>query len=186
MKLIVGLGNPGNEYNRTRHNVGFEILDNYAKKHNFEIKKEKFNGLYENIEINHEKIIFLKPQSFMNLSGTVVKKYLDYFKIGNEDLLVIHDDLDISLGNIKLKEKGRCAGHNGLRNIEQCINSQEFKRIKIGISRNDNIKSHVLGKFSVDEQKKIDNIVPKLFEIIDLFNIEKFDNIMNKYNIKNN
>ena len=103
MKLIVGLGNPGKEYEKTRHNMGFMVIDHYCNKHNICDFKEKFNGLYCKTIINGELIIFLKPLSFMNLSGTVVRKYLDYYNIDINDLLVIHDDLDMPTAKIKLK-----------------------------------------------------------------------------------
>ena len=102
MKLIVGLGNPGKEYENTRHNAGFLVIDYYAKKNNLSSWKEFKNGLYCEMNCNGEKILFLKPQSYMNLSGEVVRKYVEYFKINIEDVVIIHDDMDINIGNIKL------------------------------------------------------------------------------------
>ena len=137
MKLIVGLGNPGKEYENTRHNIGFMVIDNYLKNEKF---KTKFNGMYLKKVINNEEVIFLKPLSYMNLSGEVVKKYVNYFKINLSDLLIISDDLDMPCFKIKLKYKGSSGGHNGLKNIIQNINTEEFKRLKIGISNNLNIE----------------------------------------------
>ncbi|MDE6292442.1 MAG: aminoacyl-tRNA hydrolase, partial [Bacilli bacterium] len=112
MKLIVGLGNPGKEYQSTRHNVGFMVLDSYLG----EVKwSSKFNGLYYQTNINGEKYIFLKPQSYMNLSGGVIRKYVDYFKINIEDILVIQDDLDLSVGKIRIKINSSAGGHNGIK-----------------------------------------------------------------------
>ena len=147
MKLIVGLGNPGKEYENTRHNIGFMVIDNYLKNEKF---KTKFNGMYLKKVINNEEVIFLKPLSYMNLSGEVVKKYVNYFKINLSDLLIISDDLDMPCFKIKLKYKGSSGGHNGLKNIIQNINTEEFKRLKIGISNNLNIdtKSYVLIKLN--------------------------------------
>src|SRR5574344_2330767 len=147
MKLIVGLGNPGKVYENTRHNMGFMTIDNYAKKKNIDINKNKFNGLYGEYNYRGEKIILLKPCSYINLSGEVIKKYVDYFKIDINDLLIIHDDLDIPLGNIKLKPSGSSGGHNGLKNIELNLKRKDYKRIKIGISNNKMIdtKDYVLG-----------------------------------------
>ena len=154
MKLIVGLGNPGKKYEKTRHNIGFMMLDKYVDKKNIMDKWSlKFNGLYIQTEINKNKVIFLKPQSFMNLSGGVVKKYVDYFKINIEDILIISDDLDLNIGNFKLKDKGSSGGHNGLKDIENNLGTNEYKRLKIGISNNKNIdtKDYVLGKINSDE-----------------------------------
>ena len=181
MKLIVGLGNPGKEYENTRHNIGFMVIDNYLKNEKF---KTKFNGMYLKKVINNEEVIFLKPLSYMNLSGEVVKKYVNYFKINLSDLLIISDDLDMLCFKIKLKYKGSSGGHNGLKNIIQNINTEEFKRLKIGISNNLNIdtKSYVLSKFNQEELEKLH----KKFEITnniinDFINLD-FEKVMSKYN----
>lgn len=181
MKLIVGLGNPGKEYENTRHNIGFMVINNYLKNEKF---KTKFNGMYLKKVINNEEVIFLKPLSYMNLSGEVVKKYVDYFKINLSDLLIISDDLDMPCFKIKLKYKGSSGGHNGLKNIIQNINTEEFKRLKIGISNNLNIdtKSYVLSKFNQEELEKLH----KKFEITnniinDFINLD-FEKVMSKYN----
>jgi len=133
MKLIVGLGNPGKEYENTRHNTGFMAIDEYAKINNIDFNKNKFDGLYTDILVNNEKVILLKPQKYMNLSGEVIYKYMDYFKIKKEDILIIYDDMDLDVGTFKIRFKGGSAGHNGLKNIESNISSNEYKRIKIGI-----------------------------------------------------
>ena len=133
MKLIVGLGNPGKEYEKTRHNTGFMALDSFAQKNGVVIDKKKYNGLYADATINGEKIILLKPQTFMNLSGECVRKYVDYFKIKVEDILVINDDLDLEVGRLRLRRNGDSAGHNGLKNIELNLGTKDFKRLKIGI-----------------------------------------------------
>ena len=181
MKLIVGLGNPGKEYENTRHNIGFMAIDNYLKNEKF---KTKFNGMYLKKVINNEEVIFLKPLSYMNLSGEVVKKYVNYFKINLSDLLIISDDLDMPCFKIKLKYKCSSGGHNGLKIIIQNINTEEFKRLKIGISNNLNIdtKSYVLSKFNQEELEKLH----KKFEITnniinDFINLD-FEKVMSKYN----
>ena len=161
MKLIVGLGNPGKEYENTRHNIGFMVIDNYLKNEKF---KTKFNGMYLKKVINNEEVIFLKPLSYMNLSGEVVKKYVNYFKINLSDLLIISDDLDMPCFKIKLKYKGSSGGHNGLKNIIQNINTEEFKRLKIGISNNLNIDRMLYmpdGKISYYDKE----VVKKIMEI---------------------
>lgn len=183
MKLIVGLGNPGKEYENTRHNIGFMILDNYVKEKNI-VFKEKFNGLYAKLMVNNEQIILLKPLSFMNLSGTVVRKYMDYFKIKNEDLFVIHDDLDLPFGKIKIKSKGSSGGHNGIKNIISEIHTEEFARFKIGISNNKNIdtKDYVLGHFSKEDLDLINKIFAFSNNIIDDFISLNIEKVMSKYN----
>ncbi len=183
MKLVVGLGNPGKEYNNTRHNIGFHIIEKYVGSKNFIFNKEKFNGLYTEININGEKIIFLKPQSYMNNSGIVIKKYIDYFKISVDDTLIIYDDMDLEIGNYKLKTNSGSAGHNGLKSIEQNLKTKNYKRLKVGISKNNIEKSlYVLGKFSLENQKVIKSIESELFNIIDDFFVLTFEKLMTKYN----
>lgn len=183
MKLVVGLGNPGKEYENTRHNIGFMMIDRIVKEYNL-VEKEKMNGLYYELKIGDEKIYLLKPLSYMNLSGTVVKKYMDYFKINSEDILIIHDDLDLPVGTHKLREKGSSGGHNGLKSIEQNIGTSEYKRIKIGISNNKEIdtKDYVLGKFSKAEKEELNKFINQAPEIINDYIKLSFQNLMNKYN----
>lgn len=187
MKLIVGLGNPGREYECTRHNVGFMVIDKLIEYYNCDNMKNKFGGLYSETTINNEKVIFLKPQEYINLSGIVIKRYVDYFKIDISDILVINDDLDLKTGNIKIKMSGGSGGHNGLKNIEFCLETKDYKRIKIGISNNKQIdtKDYVLGKIDDDDMKLIKSIVEMFPTIInDYFNMS-FSNLMTKYNKKN-
>ena len=186
MKLIVGLGNPGKEYENTRHNAGFRFIDEYAKSKNLNINKEKFKGLYTTYKTKTENIILLKPQKYMNLSGEVVKSYMDFFKINKEDILIITDDLDTEIGHLKLKSKGSSAGHNGLKNIEQNIGTKEYKRVKIGISNDKNKDKidYVIGKVSKEELDKMNRVNKYSEELIDGFLTMNFDNVMNKYNSK--
>ena len=184
MKLIVGLGNPGKEYENTRHNAGYRFIDEYAKIKNLEIKKKKFNGFYTSFIQSKEKIILLKPAKFMNLSGEVVKDFIDYFKINIENVLIIVDDLDTKRGNIKLKYKGSSGGHNGLKNIEENLQTKEYKRLKIGISNNNdkNKIDYVIGKVEKEELKKLNEVNKLAKDIIDDFIKLPFDKVMNKYN----
>ena len=188
MKLIVGLGNPGKEYENTRHNIGFMVVDNYIlKKGISDSWKNKFNGLYLEANIKGEKVIFLKPQSYMNLSGGVVSQFVNFYKINLDDIIVISDDLDLLTGNFKLKPNGSCGGHNGLRDIEKCLGTQEYKRLKVGISKNNDIdtKDYVLSKISKDDLKIYESLFDDfVFVIDDFFNIS-FKELMNKYNSKN-
>lgn len=186
MKLIVGLGNPGKEYENTRHNAGFKFIDKFAKSKNLEFNKEKFNGLYAEFNYKDEKIILLKPQKYMNLSGEVVIKFKDFFKINLEDILIICDDLDTELGKIKIKYKGSSGGHNGLKNIENHLHSNEYKRIKIGISSNKNHNKidYVIGKMPKEDLNILEKVTDNAEQILtDFLNIS-FDNLMNKYNRK--
>ena len=188
MKLIVGLGNPGNTYNNTRHNIGFMFIDYYLNEINVDVVwKKKFDGLYYKININGNDVIFLKPQTFMNLSGISVRKVIDYFNIKVDDIIVISDDLDLNLGNFKLKSSGSSGGHNGLKSIEQNINTNQFKRLKIGISNNKmiNTKDYVLNSFSESEKIILDDLFKKLRFVLNDYFILSFSELMNRYNMKN-
>ena len=182
--MIVGLGNPGKEYENTRHNCGFMIVDEYARKYNITSFKTKFNGLYAKVYRNGEYFILLKPLSFMNLSGTVVKKYASFFKIKPEDILVIHDDLDLPVGKIKIKFKGSSGGHNGIRNIIDNLKTEVFPHFKIGIGKDDNIPyiNYVIGKFSKLDLEKINKIYSFSSDVIDDFLDLDIEKVMSKYN----
>lgn len=184
MKLIVGLGNPGKEYINTRHNVGFMVLD-YFLGNNLKWK-EKFNGLYYESLIEGEKVIFLKPLTFMNLSGEAVVKYKNYFNLDIEDILVIHDDMDIDLGKYKLKRNSSSGGHNGIKSIINSLNSNAFLRLKIGITHNKNIDTvdYVLGKFNEKEMDLLKSNFRVYEEIIRSFVVNGIDKTMNIYNTK--
>lgn len=186
MKMIVGLGNPGKEYEKTRHNVGFSVLDFFANSHSFSISKEKFNGLYEIVNFKNETVLFLKPLSYMNLSGEVIRKFVDYYKISLDDILIIHDDLDLDLGCYRLRYKGSSGGHNGLKNIELHLNSNNYKRLKVGISNNRMLdtKDYVLQKFSLEEFDVLKALFPIFEKLICDFLIFPFDVLMNCYNKK--
>ena len=186
MKLIVGLGNPGKEYEKTRHNIGFMVLDKYASKNSLSFTKEKFQGLYTDFQLNGEKIILLKPQSYMNLSGEVVGRFVDFYKIDINDILIIHDDLDLQIGTFKLKPMGSSGGHNGLKNIELHLATRNYKRLKIGISNNKKIdtKDYVLGKLNSSEQESLNSVLDTSLDIIDDFLKINFDLLKNRYNKK--
>lgn len=184
MKLIVGLGNPGKEYENTRHNAGFRFIDNYANTNNLTFNKEKFKGLYTEFVKNGEKIILLKPQKYMNLSGEVIKDFIKFYKINLEDILIIYDDLDTEKGTIKIRYKGSSGGHNGLKNIENHLKTKEYKRIKIGIGKDKNRDKidYVIGKIPSNELEIINKPINQSKQIIDDYLEMNFDNFMNKYN----
>lgn len=181
MKLIVGLGNPGKEYASTRHNIGFIVLDDFLG----DVKwSKKFNGLYYETNINGEKYIFLKPQSYMNLSGGVVASFAKFYKINIEDILVIQDDLDLPVGKFRIKINSSAGGHNGIKDIISCLNSDAFARIKVGISNDKSIdtKDYVLGIFNKIELDNIKDQEKDIFDIIEHFNYSKIEELMNRYN----
>ena len=184
--MIVGLGNPGKEYKDTRHNMGFMFIDNFASTLGIKLEKEKFQGLYDIVEIEDEKVLLLKPQSFINLSGEVIRRFVDYYKINIADILIISDDLDQEIGRFKLKYQGSSGGHNGLKNIEQNLNTSEYKRLKIGISNNKLIdtKDYVLGKISKEDKDIICNLYPIVDNILRDFIKLDFSMVMNKHNRK--
>lgn len=186
MKLIVGLGNPGKEYDKTRHNMGFMALDNYINRNNLGSFKEKFNGLYLDTKVGGERVIFLKPLTYMNLSGQAVKKYMDYYKISIEDILIICDDLDMPIGKLKLKQISSSGGHNGLKDIESNLGSNAYKRLKLGIGKNKNIdtKDYVLGKFSKSDVEVISKELDIVNDIIDDFVKLNLGDLSSKYNGK--
>ena len=183
-KLIVGLGNPGKEYVNTRHNTGFIVIDYYAEKKGLSFKEEK-GGLYSSFNNNGNKYILLKPLSYMNNSGDVVKKYVDYYKIDIDDILIIYDDKDFDVGTFKVKIDGSSAGHNGIKNIIENLKTEDFKRLKVGLSKNNvDMVSFVLGKFNNDERCKLNVVLNETNDILDDYFVMTFDNLMNKYNKK--
>ena len=182
MKLVVGLGNPGLKYKKTKHNVGFMCLDEYAKANKLKFKKDnKFKGEW----LKEGNLVLLKPHTFMNLSGESIRKVIDFFDIDVEDILIIYDDLDLPLGKLRLREKGSAGGHNGIKSVIQHLKTQDFKRVRVGIEKNPLIetKNYVLGKFSKEEKKYIDETIDKTINIIDDFKTQKsFTMIMNDFN----
>ncbi len=181
MKLIVGLGNPEKKYDNTRHNIGFMVLDNYLGKVDY---KSKFNGLYYEKNINNEKVIFLKPQTYMNNSGLSVFEFVNFYKISLKDILIIQDDLDLDIGMIKFKFNSSSGGHNGIKSIINCLGSQEFSRLKIGINneyKKDTI-DFVLSKFSKKDIEKLD--FDKINNAINDFLSNDINYVMNIYNRK--
>lgn len=186
MKMIVGLGNPGKEYENTRHNLGFIIIDNFAKFHGVSIDKKKFNALYTDFFVDDEKVLLVKPLSYMNLSGAVVQSFANYYDIDYSDILVISDDLDLDFLDYRLRLFGSSGGHNGLKDIERCLGSNRFRRFRIGISSNDGIdaKDYVLSSFSKNDMDDIEKFLPSTVDILDDFLKISFERLMSKYNKK--
>ena len=184
MYVIAGLGNPGREYEGTRHNCGFMVIDKLAEKLNVSVDQNKFKGLYVKFKYHGEDVILLKPQTYMNLSGESVSTLMQFFKIEIEDLLVIYDDLDMPVGKLRLRKTGSAGGHNGIKNIIAHLNSQDFKRIRVGIDRHKYMKvvDYVLSRFTKEEtdaiNQGIENAVNAIIDYLD----HGFDYIMNRYN----
>lgn len=185
MKLIVGLGNPGKQYKNTRHNIGYLMLDELAKRENVKFsKKMKFKGQFIQTIIKNEQVILLKPITFMNLSGQSVQLVKKFYNINDEDILVIYDDLDLPTGKIRFKQKGSSGGHKGIKSIISCINSQDFHRLKIGIDRDDNIPvvDYVVGKFTKDQIDNIAKVIDISLDALDNWISNEITFVMNKYN----
>ncbi len=183
MKLIVGLGNPGSEYDKTRHNVGFMVLDYFARSNDW---KEKYNAKYCIKTVNDQKIVLVKPLTYMNNSGLAVGQIARYYDISVRDILVIQDDLDLVIGKYKLKVNSSSGGHNGIKSIIASLGSQDFARLKIGI-KDENKKDvidFVLGKFSKKELELLENNYDLYDEIINSFINVGIDKTMNVYNRK--
>lgn len=154
MFLIVGLGNPGSQYEDTRHNIGFKVVDNIAKEYNIEINRQKFKGMCGEGFINGEKVILLKPTTYMNLSGESVREIVDFYKLSNEDVLVIYDDISLDVGRLRIREKGSAGGHNGIKSIIAHLGTDIFPRIKVGVGQpNVDLVNYVLGKFTKEEME---------------------------------
>ncbi|MDL1967277.1 MAG: aminoacyl-tRNA hydrolase [Deltaproteobacteria bacterium] len=162
--LVVGLGNPGDVYVTTRHNAGFIVLDEVAEAFSISIEKRKFDALFGRGLIKGSEVILAKPMAFMNLSGIPIQKILNYFKIPFEDMLVIHDDIDLAFGRLQIKKNGGHGGHKGLKSIIETVGSSNFVRLRIGIGRSEEnigVANYVLGQFNSNEKKFLDRITKR-------------------------
>lgn len=163
MFLIVGLGNPGREYENTRHNIGFAAIDIIAEKYNIDVNRTKFKGEYGEGFINGNKVILLKPYTFMNLSGESVREAIDFYKLTEEEVLIIYDDISLEVGRLRIREKGSAGGHNGIKSIINHMGTDVFTRIKIGVGApKGDLVNHVLGKFSKEEA----NILKQTLDVV--------------------
>lgn len=185
MKLVVGLGNPGSKYDNTRHNIGFMFLDHMAKTYNTSFSRKNNYEIAE-INISGEKVLLLKPQTFMNLSGEAVNAVCSFYKITADDIIVIYDDLDMMFGKLRVKDNSSSGGHNGIKNIISHLHTQQFMRIKVGINNEfkKDVKSFVLSKFSKSELSDLDNLYTKILNGTEAFIKEQSidqirDNLLN-------
>jgi PTH1 family peptidyl-tRNA hydrolase len=184
MLLIVGLGNPGKDYQFNRHNAGFMAVDKFIYRYNFSSEKKKFNGLVSEGNINGEKVIALKPQTYMNLSGQSVQKLVSFYKIPIENIIVFHDDMDVAFNKIKAKVGGGAGGHNGIKNIDANI-GKDYKRIRIGVSHPQSkgaVVNYVLGNFSKAERDDLDALFDKIIDDFDLLVKNDFSKFIERVN----
>ena len=185
MKLIVGLGNPGKKYENTRHNTGFAVIDRTLAKLNVELDKNKFNADYTMINRNGEKIYILKPLTYMNLSGEAVVPFMKYFGIEPEDLVVVHDDLDLPVGKIRLRQSGSYGGQNGMRNIIDLLGDSNIKRVRVGIGKDPLIPvvDYVLGKTKKEDLEVYNQALDKASDaLIYWLDHDDFSKVMSNFN----
>ena len=184
MKMIVGLGNPGKKYERTRHNAGFLVIDQLAKDLGVSLTDRKFNALYHIYNLSGQKILLLKPETYMNLSGEAVLAFKNYYDIETEDIIVIHDDMDLPLGKIRLRQKGSSGGQKGMGNIIALLKTDEIKRIRMGVGHDRTIETvdYVLGKFSKDEMVIFKESISKAKDALKYSFDHDFDQVMNRFN----
>lgn len=187
MKLIIGLGNPGFKYVSTRHNIGFLAVDKLAHDHNISIAARNFDACFGKGNIDFIPVLLVKPQTFMNISGSSVKKFVDYYKIDLENLIVVHDDIDIPFGMIRIKAGGGHAGHKGLISIIESLGNSEFTRVRIGIGKPPDksmVETFVLETFTDDEKKTLPLITMTTSDAVTAIVISGVQAAMNQYNYR--
>ncbi|WP_223894427.1 aminoacyl-tRNA hydrolase [Lactobacillus helsingborgensis] len=188
MKIIAGLGNPGKKYDGTKHNTGFMALNYFLQKNSLTLEREKFEGKYTKQKIAGNDVILLEPQTFMNDSGRSVAQFARFFKVNPQDILIIHDDMDMSLSKIRIRANGKSGGHNGIKSIIRDLGTSDFNRLKIGIRHPDNVTeasvvSWVLSQFNTEQQKLMDTAYATASEVISDFIAGRSSQyLMNKYN----
>lgn len=183
MKVIVGLGNPGPQYAETRHNIGFLLIDLLAQSYNLQFRA-KFQGLWTEGNVEGERLLLLKPQTFMNLSGRSVSELTNFYKVLGEDLLIVHDDMDLPLGKIRLRDQGGAGGHNGIRSILAEVGSEKFWRLKLGVGRPPkewDPASYVLSSFAEDELSQLDEVLGRAEKATNLWIKGETGRAMNLY-----
>lgn len=185
MYLIIGLGNPEEEYSKTRHNMGFDAINKISKQYDIQVNKNKFQGLNGSGIIEGQKVILIKPQTYMNLSGNCVIEFANFYKVDKENIIIIYDDMDFEPGQVKIRKKGRSGSHNGMKSIVQMLGTEEFPRIRIGIGRpkhsGDEI-NYVIGTIPEEEIPKLDEGVEKAKEAVIEILKNGIDSAMNKFN----
>ena len=188
MFIIAGLGNPTSQYEGTRHNIGFDVMDALAEKYNISISEKKYKALCGKGVIEGEKVLLVKPQTYMNLSGESIAEILNYYKLdAEEDFLVVFDDISLAPGNIRIRKKGSAGGHNGIKNIIAMTGTQNFKRIKVGVGEKPkgwDLADYVLGRFSDEDRKKVNDAIEDAIGAVSMILRGETDQAMNCYNAK--
>lgn len=187
MKLIVGLGNPGREYVGTRHNIGFGVIARLSDEYHIPLNSKEHKAVCGKGFIEGEKVILAQPQTFMNLSGESVRSIADYYKIEPEDIIVAYDDIDLEVGQIRVRRKGSAGGHNGIKNIISHLGTNEFPRVKVGVGakpQGGDLVNHVLGHFSKEDEKKIDEVLDEAVAAVETIVTQDVDVAMNRFNAK--
>ncbi len=186
MYLIVGLGNPEEKYSNTRHNMGFNVINELSKKVNIKVSKSKFEAFYGMGEINGKKVILVKPQTYMNSSGDSIIKFKKFYKISNKNIIVIYDDMDLDIGKIRLKAKGGAGTHNGMKSVIENLNTEDFIRVRVGIGTPENKEdtiNYVIGQIiSKNEKEELDKSVNIAAESVLEILENGIDVAMNKFN----
>ena len=185
LRLIAGLGNPGSQYRETRHNVGFLVLDEIGREYSLATDKKKFNTLYGRGSVENSELVLVKPMAYMNNSGPPLRRLADYFRISGEEILVIHDDIDLAFGRLKIKEKGGHGGHNGVRSLMDAFGGGDFARLRVGVGRSESradVTDHVLGKYNTEELKYLNRIVSRARDAVATILTKGVMVAMNRFN----
>lgn len=185
MRIIIGLGNPGKEYEKTRHNVGFMAIDKLASELGIELRKSKFQALYGEGTVNGEKVVLVKPITYMNLSGQSIRQVLDWYKPSDHEWTVVYDDMDLPVGTVRLRVKGGAGGHNGIKSAISTTGTQDFLRVRIGVGRPHQgitVVDHVLTSFRKEEWPLVEEAIEKSSAALKTFINEDFQTAMNRYN----
>lgn len=187
MYIIIGLGNPTKEYDKTRHNVGFAVIDELAERMNIEVEEKKHRALCGKGMLNGQKVVLAKPQTFMNLSGESVRSIVDFYKVTSEEVIIIYDDISLEPGQLRIRTKGSAGGHNGIKSIIAHLGTQEFPRIRVGIGEKPNrmdLADYVLSRFSKGEQVLMDDAFKEAADAAAMMVSEGADPAMNHFNAK--
>ncbi len=189
MYIIVGLGNPGKQYEHTRHNVGFEVIDRLAEKNDILMTERKHRAFCGKGLIGGQKVMLLKPQTFMNLSGESVKSAVDFYQIGTDELIVVYDDVSLSPGQLRIRRAGSAGGHNGIKNIIAQLGTQEFPRVKVGVGEKPermDLADYVLSHFSKGEWEMMEEAFKEAADAVEVMIADGVDAAMNRFNAKKN
>nr|WP_075574033.1 aminoacyl-tRNA hydrolase [Ezakiella massiliensis] len=185
MKIIIGLGNPGRQYEDTRHNAGFMVVDKFADKHGVDISKARFNALLGEVFVNGEKVVLVKPMTYMNNSGQAVGEVLNFYKPDLEDIIVVVDDIEIELGMLRIRAKNGKGTHNGLKSIYAHLKTDDYAKMKLGVGkfkRDMDLADFVLARPSKEDDEIIDDLIDRAVEALDEFTASPIDIVMNKFN----